>query len=588
MSDIRPRLEKILALHGRDMLKAVNQREPSDFNDLKCMNSQLSSKDLILRFARADPTDGKSRTQWLVKTYIADERFKLEDLGRATAALVAFERLKRTKKLPLEQRELSRFKSLRELEALVDPFVKTEKQTRLTRDLSSVTGRELRRLECVKARDESVVVQEGKGLPTIVVPMTIFASKWWGRGTKWCTAAEDNNVFDYYHKDAPLVIIVCPYSDLTSSRCKDKSLSVKFQIYVKSDTYHFMDKTDQTVDKETLRERWNELKPIICWMIKQNGRVLQLVPEDYRTYELCLMAVQQYGRALQFVPLDLKSKCIDALQEESSFASKSSSCGDEETPKLCRIAVEQDGMALIHVPEEHITLELYNIAIQQNGWTLQFVPEKYKTLELCNIAIRRDGRALQFTPEEYKTFTLYHIAVQQSGRALRHVPKEYRTLELCYLAIEQNGLTLQYVPEEHKSLDLCRIAVKQDGMALRFVPTNNRTLELCRLAVEQNGMALQHVPGFPPRDYRTPELCLLAIQQKGQALQHVPEKYKTLELCRLAIEQNEEALQFVPEDFDLVTVISPVQPKWHPDILQELNQHHPGLGHHRIQSGNLH
>jgi Domain of unknown function (DUF4116) len=546
MSDLRSRLNKIIDLHGKALSEAVGKREPKE--------AQLSTKDLILRFAGSDPTDGKSRTQWLVKTYIQDEQFKLEDLGRVDAALAAFERFKR--KLPVEQRELSRFKKLRDLEALVDPFVKAEAKARLERDLSSATGRELRRLEELKARDESIIMQEGDSLSTIAVPMTEFSSKWWGRGTKWCTAAEKDNRFAQYHKDAPLIVIVCPDGE-------------KFQMHVKKNDFQFMDNTDAKVGKKIIQERWNEFQSIFYWTVEQNGEALKNIPEDKRSIELCRIAIEQNGKALEYVTKD------------------------QRTPELCRLAIEQNGKALEYVTKDQITPELCLLAIQQNVEALQFVPEKYKTTELCYIAVQQNGGTLQFVPEEDKTTELCHIAVQQKGWALSAVPIIHKTPELCLLAVERNGWALSYVPEEKITTEICRIAVKQTGWALRdvpknkmtpelchiaveqngetlrFVPEKDRTLELCRIAIEQNGMALHYVP----KDKITYELCRIAVEQNGEALKFIIVNKRTPELCRLAVEQNGGALYHVPAKLqtpELLALVPPVQPKWSVDILKGL------------------
>jgi Domain of unknown function (DUF4116) len=495
MSDLRLRLSKIMELHGQKLSETVSQRElndlsPSRGEGTKCEMSQreaqLPPKDLILRFARADPTDGKSRTQWLVKTYIADERFKLEDLGRVDAALAAFERFKR--KLPVEQRELSQLKSLRGLEELVNPFVKAEAKARLERDLSSATGREKRRLEELKAWDESIIIQEKEGLPTIAVPMTEFASKWWGRGTKWCTSADKDNSFNDYHKNAPLIVLVCPDG-------------AKFQMHVTNEI-QFMDNTDEDVGEEIIEERWNEFKSLLDWALHQNGYALQFVPEEYRT------------------------------------------------PELCRLAVVQNGLAL------------------------EFVPEEYRTYEICLLAIKQNGLAIQDVPEDQITPELYHLALEQNGWALGHVPREQRTYELCLLAVQRNGRALDSVPENHRTPELYRIAVEQDGEALESIPKNKKTPELCLLAVQSNGFALQNI------NERTPELCRIAVEQNGRALLFVPKEYRTEEICRLAVQQNKDTLRYVPEEYrtpELLAIIQPMQPKWHPDILQ-------GLGHQSLET----
>jgi Domain of unknown function (DUF4116) len=633
MPTSRPRLEKILTLYGQALIEAVGQRESNNFNDLissrgegtKCATSQrlevktatslevaerearLSEKDLLHYFADFDPTFGKSRTQWLVKTYIQDDKFKLEDLGRATAALSAFERFKR--KLSFEQREISCLMSLRALEALVEPFVKAESKARLERDLSSATGRELRRLEEWKARDESIIIQESEGLPTIVVPMTEFAACWWGRGTKWCTAAEKNNAFTQYHKDTPLIVLVCSNGE-------------KFQVYVTNKDIQFMDATDRKVDEETIREKWNDLHPLISWImlqnwkillhplpedmitqefwdvaVKQDGYALSYVPDEHRTSELCRLAVEQNGWALQFVPDHQKTPelCYIAIQQNGRALQYV--LNNQKTPKLCSLAVQQCGEAIEYVPEEKRTLEICRVSVEQDGRALQYVPVNQQTPELCCLAVKQNWRALEYIPLECILFNLKsnycenyisklgHLAVEQNGLTLRHVPERYRTPELCRIAVEQNGRALEYVPDNYKTLELCRLAVQGNGTALEFVPEKRQNLgfwrwwkryfaptqgyrspKLCCLAVKQSGWALCYIPKEYKNyelyrlaieqngdvlqciheDQRIPSLCRLAVEQNGMALQYVPENAKTPELCRLAVEQNGRALYYVP------------------------------------------
>jgi tetratricopeptide (TPR) repeat protein len=574
MSDSRPRLEKILDLYGQALSEAVGKREPTS------AEAQLSDKNLILRFADSDPTDGKSRTQWMIKTYIKDAGFKLEDLGRVHAALIAFKRFK--PKLPREQRELSRLKSLQTLEALVDPFVKSEERARLTRDLSSATGREKRRLEELKARDESIIIQEGEGLPTIAVPMTEFASCWWGRGTKWCTAAEKDNAFNHYHKSAPLIVIVCPDGG-------------KFQAYASKNSLQFMDNTDKQVDIETIQARWNEYQPIISWMLKHNGKALKFVPKELRTSKLCQLAIQQNGEAWQYVPKKYRTTELYSLAIEQNGTVLRNIPKHDITPELWRLAIQQDGMQLGLLPIEqsepkfwqkletlwkkrpvlgYRTFELCKLAVEQNGKALQFVPEKYRTLELYRLAVQSYGETLTYVPEDERTPELCRLAVEQNGWALACVPDKYKTPELCYLAVQNKGCAIACIPNKQKTPEMFRLAVQQDGQALGTVPKDKRTPELCRIAVEQNGFALVYVP----EEYKTYELCRLAVEQNGLALKDALKKdsvssSEILKLCCLAVQQDKDALQWVPAKYktsEFLALLPPVQLEWHPDILQGL------------------
>jgi Domain of unknown function (DUF4116) len=572
MSNLRSRLNKILDLHGKALAEAVNLGETNS------QETQLPAKDLILRFAGSDPTPGKSRTQWLVKTYIKDKHFKLEDLGRVYAALAAFERFKR--KLPLEQREINHLKTLSSLETLINPFVKAEAKARLERDLSTATGRELRRLECVKARDESIVVQECEGVPTIAVPMTEFAACWWGRGTQWCTAADKNNSFAHYHEFAPLLVIICPDG-------------AKFQMNVKSYTFQFMDSTDKDVSEQIIEERWSEFQSLFYWAVRQNRMALEYLSEDKRHPELCRLAVKRDGTALEYVPEHKRNPELCRIAVEQHGWALRFVPEEYRTSELCRLAVEQNGEALEYVPKQYITPELCRLAVKRDGMTLDSVPKNKRTPELCRLAIEQDSQALQFVPEKHKTYELCLIAIEQDGIALEYTPfklissradalqegssfankshggEDNKTPEFYQLAIEQNGIALQFVPENKRTLELCLLAIEQNGKALAYVPKEKRTSELCCIAIAQNGMALYDAP----REHITPELYYIAVEQNGNALQYVPVKLRTPELCRLAVERYGMALYFVPNEVktpEFLALIPPMQPKWSPDILKGL------------------
>jgi hypothetical protein len=494
MSALRPRLAKIVDLHGDTLLTTIKERTH---------NVSMTSDDLIRRFAEFDPTIEKSRTQWLIKTYIADKHFKMEDLGRAQAALTVFTRCKH--RLPIEQRELSRFKSLSALEDLVAPFIHMEEQSRLERDLSSVTGREKRRLEDQKARDESLTLQEQKGHPTIAVPMTEFASCWWGRGTRWCTASRKENAFLDYNHDAPLIVIV-------------DTDGAKFQMFVTHDDIQFMDAPDKDVSLKIMRQRWSSLETLMRWALQKNGSALKYFPIRHRTPDVCQQAVSQCGMALQYVP---RKRC---------------------TLDIIHRAIRQNGLALRYgivfkfIPEDYCNEDLYRIAVASNGSTLLDIPQKYHTEEFYNLAI------MEGDPSQDKN----------NGWALGLIPSEYRTPELCHHAITKNGSALKFVPAKLKTEELCRIAVTKCRLAMPYVPTPYKTDDLYRLAITHDGWALQYVP----IDHRNADLCRLAVEQNREAMPYVPESQKTPDLYRILARHLEKQvektnrLRWSPQDLD--------------------------------------
>ena len=101
-------------------------------------------------------------------------------------------------------------------------------------------------------------------------------------------------------------------------------------------------------------------------MIHQNGCVIEYI--KHQTLGLCKLAVQLEGLALQFIKPEFK------------------------TPEICELAVRECGYALRYV--ENQTDTICKLAVQQNGGALQYVIKQ--TDEICRLAIQQNDYATQF------------------------------------------------------------------------------------------------------------------------------------------------------------------------------------------------
>jgi hypothetical protein len=152
--------------------------------------------------------------------------------------------------------------------------------------------------------------------------------------------------------------------------------------------------------------------------VRECGLALANIPDEFKTYELCLAAVQHYCEwVLDFIPEKFK------------------------TYELCLTAVlyDRDMLQVISLPKELETSEFYLAVVQHYGDVLMWVPEHLKTYELCLAAVKaaddccRWGSPLQYVPEALKTPELCLTAVQQDGSAFQYVPEELN----CLAAIQQ-------------------------------------------------------------------------------------------------------------------------------------------------------
>ena len=383
--------------------EALNQALSQD-NSYKIIDNPLDI------FLDADPSSKKKLTQWLVDTYI-NGGFRWEDMQSGSNSKV-FDTLslyiKHKSKLD-SLNHIGQYDNLGSVYKDIAPFIKSEK-----------SSRSVKRDEQTQAYEESEVLIKSDSL-TVVIPKTEYASKWWGKGTQWCTAGDKNNIFERYNKNGPLIIIIVN--------------GVKTQLHVdlvdKGNEIQFMDEHDNPVELNFIEENWKLLSPIVEWIVRQNGDYLYYAPEDLRTLELCLEAVRSNGGALHYVP--------EALR----------------TAELCLEAVKNYGKALGYTPKSLITPELCLVAVRSSGGALSYIPKSLITPELCLEAIRQNGMAFGYTPKSLITPELCLEAVRSNGETLRLVPEHLITPALCLEAVKNNSLALAYVPKQLKTPELC-------------------------------------------------------------------------------------------------------------------------------------
>lgn len=390
---------------------------------------------IVELFTSYDPTHNKRFSRWLIEVYLKDG-FLADDLYKAKETLELFESHK--KALEPHQRDIGAFRRLSDLWGVVKKFDIAEI------DDQSPSGKEKKRIEKQLAYEQSLILRDEPDV-TVAVPMTEYAAKWWGRGTRWCTAANRDNAFQKYHEDAPLIVI-------------DLKENGKFQMHAHRGTMHFNDADDNGVSWEKVAQNWDRFKSAIMWALKWDDGAFYLIPESHLTYDHCLQAVTLQSNTLQDIPRRFR------------------------TFELCKIAVMQGGWVLKHVPKKLINSELCDIAISGSRPNIEFMPKKFLNLERCKKAVSFDGSFLFHVPVELRNYEICSIAVASYGSSLAVVPDFHRDAPLCYSAVQQDGLALKYVPDVLKGYDLCKMAVEQNKTAIKYVPEELRSKELYKIA----------------------------------------------------------------------------------------------------------
>lgn len=202
---------------------AILQRANSDAY-LKSITATKDDNEIIntvlTAAEEADPTANKQYVVWIVRQFTKNG-MKYEDLYKLNDDLAVFFKTKGQHKRLGINSDINQYN---------------------WKNLTDTTAK-LKSTELAEPESETSPVPDSKvlyngPLGMLVVPETQEASCELGKGTKWCTAAQNRNMFSYYTKDGPLYIWI------------DKKEKKKYQFHFES--FQFMDAQDKPVDADKL------------------------------------------------------------------------------------------------------------------------------------------------------------------------------------------------------------------------------------------------------------------------------------------------------------------------------------------------
>jgi hypothetical protein len=133
-----------------------------------------------------DPSPRQSYVAWMLKI-LARGGLRSEDLPRAMETLSLFHYGKH--RLPPEARDIGRYASEPDLHAVVAGAPSAGSMVEIPDEI----------------RERTRILYEGPE-GCVAVPLDLMSSKWWGKGTRWCTTQASN--FQSYTAQGPLYVVV--------------------------------------------------------------------------------------------------------------------------------------------------------------------------------------------------------------------------------------------------------------------------------------------------------------------------------------------------------------------------------------------
>jgi len=208
--------------------------------------------DLLTALEDADPTNNKAYVQWLVQQYIKGN--PIEDIiSNGTDWLSIYHQLKTKKLLPANTADIGRL-SFGDLGRIATDADLLKKLDAPAKSNDKGDARE------VFSNDQVRIIQ----------PMNEAAAMYYGQGTTWCTAATNNNMFQYYNNEGPIFILLPKHPKYTGE---------KYQIQFDSSQY--MNEEDKPVNLiELLEQRFGDITDIFSefinyWVLFADDNLLE-------------------------------------------------------------------------------------------------------------------------------------------------------------------------------------------------------------------------------------------------------------------------------------------------------------------------
>lgn len=222
--------------------------------DLDDANEPVISRDtmmyyvdqLLQRLENIDPTPNKEYVQWLARTYSKGGVMFEDVLTQVAQELNLYHALKRRRLIPAPYNDINRIPDFHSFDQIV---VQYENQLPADDSAQQVDKGQAKEVY----RDSQI---------RVINPVDQAAACYYGRGTRWCTAATNTyNAFSAYARKGPLYIII---------PAQPEYVGEKYQFHFSD--MQFMDEKDQPVqDLHRLVERYPQLMKLFGNEAKEKG-----------------------------------------------------------------------------------------------------------------------------------------------------------------------------------------------------------------------------------------------------------------------------------------------------------------------------
>lgn len=164
-------------------------------------------------------------------------------------------------------------------------------------------------------------------------------------------------------------------------------------------------------------------------LFEKDKSYFSTIPNEHKTYDMCLLAIKESSHYISFVPKEL------------------------QTLELIKMVLDDDWKKISSVNIECLTEEIITYAVNKNGLAISGIPKEMRTKELCELAVKKNVKAFRFIPDQFKTKELCRYSVILEPSLIKCVPSVIITEEFIE-ELRRNNIIIssKYMPYVQDSI----------------------------------------------------------------------------------------------------------------------------------------
>lgn len=406
-------IEATVNRYGQQIMdKLAKDRQGSAWKDDPSKFVQYVANDI-------DPTTNSRYTKWIISRFV-DQNGGIpfiEDLSKLTEPLGRYAKLSQSGIIPAESRDINRIKSMDTFLDLMDQYAEQK------------TGRE------EKSNEEQELIKSGQavlykdtGKVKIMIPKTEEAAKFYGRGTRWCTAGDNSNQFEYYNRRGPLYDIIF------------RGSGVKWQFHF--ETNQFKDEGDKDLSFVQMSSAY-DLFPEDKWIKLVEKNPLFIINFENPPENLQMAALLPLIRSgpwnIKFINNPTEAVQLAAVKYYGNMIEYFKNQNPSEAVQLAAVNGPLHGN-YEHYPIEYIknpSEEVQLAAVKRHGVTLRDI--KNPTEKVLLAAVEQDYLNISLIKDPTEKVQL--AAVNKNIFAIQHIEDPTEKVQLAVVRKDPRFIT---------------------------------------------------------------------------------------------------------------------------------------------------